>query len=912
MASSSIVSQTLKSITSVKLKQISKQKTAYEAAKVELLEATDGKTNPERARTLVEGAAKLPAMAPLTSNYNICLDNLKRFLEQAELDMSVSPHLMERYERSVRTELERNSEKYRYAELYGKLVKEWISSRPSADGDSPGRSEMHDQRAAWEAYVFEPKETDKVAIQAALHKWFHESSKDVSRAFNDLAKGFQDFQKSWDDETHFDEQSLKNCMRSLQKSGLLNDEKRTELLEVLNNKVVLNEMVDVLNMRMRMRDSWTWDSDCIVEQRRHLNGRFRFFSDEDLLQTIFLYYIGRKWAVEARKLLMKFFLDPKVMKPASRSMNRQETRRREFFLASRGGAGSGVTSDSVHQKLDKMYKDQVLFSQLPNSMEELRSGYDQEEAAEDIDLALNLDFGLEGDNTEQEARKSHIDVVQDLLKTIQSDLLLRKRLGHDTAVIRSDFKWFGPSTPHSSIFSVLEFLGVNEEWLDFFRRSLECPLRFQGEEDGGQPARLRKRGLPLSTPIADFMAESMLFCLDFAVNQEVDGARLWRLHDDMWIWDSPDKCARAWWVVADFSRLFGLDLNKEKTGSVVIKAAEAVTTGDISSILPTGNVSWGFLKLEPASGLFVIDQAKVDTHISELRIQLEGCKTVFDWIHAWNVYGCRFFMTNFGSLANCYSVTHVDNILRTLRHVQESVFQESVGERLKKILGQRFGVTDITDGFIYYPVSLGGLGLRNPFISYYMYRGPMLNPDEVITRYLEDEEAEYRSAKATFESPDHHAHGDNVVLGVTGDIEDEPVEDVDLDYDGSAGDAELGPEPEGDQWRSDNMDIDAANLESEPFFSFGEYTRHRSRTSKLFGDTLEKLRSRPEAKTLDKPNNIDLPVDWWSLSEEDQWVTLQHAEEVVSRFGSMTMVEGELLPKGVLDMLTQSRFKWSN
>jgi hypothetical protein len=61
-----------------------------------------------------------------------------------------------------------------------------------------------------------------------------------------------------------------------------------------------------------------------------------------------------------------------------------------------------------------------------------------------------------------------------------------------------------------------------------------------------------------------------------------------------------------------------------------------VTNGEslgIDERLPEGQIRWGFLYLDPSNGRFEIDQTMVDSHVEELRRQLQGkSKSVIDWI----------------------------------------------------------------------------------------------------------------------------------------------------------------------------------------------------------------------------------------------------------------------------------------
>lgn len=100
----------------------------------------------------------------------------------------------------------------------------------------------------------------------------------------------------------------------------------------------------------------------------------------------------------------------------------------------------------------------------------------------------------------------------------------------------------------------------------------------------------------------------------------------------------------------------------------------------------------------------------VDKHIEELQLQLQDKKSIFSWIQAWNTYAGRFFIHNFGKPGNCFGREHVDSMLEWLERIQRRIFSDtSVVEYLKNTIRERFGVSDIPDGYLYFPTSLGGL-----------------------------------------------------------------------------------------------------------------------------------------------------------------------------------------------------------
>ena len=64
--------------------------------------------------------------------------------------------------------------------------------------------------------------------------------------------------------------------------------------------------VDVLNMKMADIKNWQWDAGeegLPVEPRRQLNGKYRIMMDEDILDAIFLHYVGMTWNVGMKTIL---------------------------------------------------------------------------------------------------------------------------------------------------------------------------------------------------------------------------------------------------------------------------------------------------------------------------------------------------------------------------------------------------------------------------------------------------------------------------------------------------------------------------------------------------------------------------------------------------------------------------------
>lgn len=385
----------------------------------------------------------------------------------------------------------------------------------------------------------------------------------------------------------------------------------------------------------------------------------------------------------------------------------------------------------------------------------------------------------------------------------------------------------------------------------------------------------------MSSPLADVFGEVLMFVMDYAVNQRTQGSRLYRLHDDFWFWGSEALCVQAWSAMTEFAKIMGLKFNLGKSGSFRITYKKL---NPLDTSLPKGDVRWGWLILDKTDGHFTIDQAMVDKHMYALKEQLISATSIFTWIHIWNSYAVRFFTSMMGRPANCMGLNHIKSILSTFERVQKNLFPIASGNvalHVKTMLAERFGVGDIPDGFIYYPIQLGGLGLLNPSIPLLLLRKSALEkPGDLMgpAGFFAQEKEAYDAAKKLYES-------ERWVRTIAGNT--------------------FVPKTPG-------------------FMSFEEYTEFREETSPQLVEVYQKLLSRPtpEAGFLSKETRTLLggkgDRDKKDLSVKDRfsayelWVIDLYKEEMMQKFGGLCVVEQGLLPMGMVNMARSLRIKWQD
>lgn len=290
MPSAGVFSETLQSITTAKLTELSKKRQLFEDQKQFLLNTASVEADQQKKlRILLDGVKQSFALktAPRRRGRNnayghvvgstkdqrleVLVKNLERFLAQAQYDPSISSKLLTDWESSLMQHVHIQSLKYQYATLYGELVTEWLSSEkpPVPNEDTMDEDFEHiareaqakdEGRAEWERLVFEPLETDFRGITRYLQNLFGVGRQIPSlKALHILRKSVETFEYDISAPGQFNEEVLRWTINGLLASGLLSEEKRAAVKDFLISPVILVEVADVLNMRMAAIDTWSWD-----------------------------------------------------------------------------------------------------------------------------------------------------------------------------------------------------------------------------------------------------------------------------------------------------------------------------------------------------------------------------------------------------------------------------------------------------------------------------------------------------------------------------------------------------------------------------------------------------------------------------------------------------------------------------
>lgn len=964
-SSTSILSKTLQSITVTKIRELEKQRAQYETRKNKILEdVEDHIDRGERISCLLHGVKELYRTKDDNENEK-SINNIINLLAQSRYDASLPAHMLQSCEDFLRSKLEVESRKLSMAHLYSRLVTEWMDpgdpmedASVAASSEEDSSFEVIDRQKErlqnlcdqFEKVVFTPLETDEKDINEYLSGFFDTDEKRTA------LKNLQDHVRLSSESMlemakPFNETTLKQCINGLEKD-LLSDEKQAILREFEENDVVLREIADVLNTRFADFEIWEWDAgeDGVpVLPRQQLNGKYRIWMDEDVLQAIFIHYIGVRSCADLKKGLTDLVSlsgNRQVWRwHAGPSLTERDAQRRAYYLdeslsesysgysssfrgrggargGTRGGARFGAKtrkrgaslnapirtdlSGTVAALRKEDYIEHFFAAALPSSINTLNNGMYTEEGEsrkdDDSEGAPEDDWGTP---IKKKRNTTNTNIKQFLLRTLATEVMVQQALHGKAAVIQSDLKWFGASLSHTSIFAVMRFFGFPENVISFYRKVLEAPLNLSPSSDSPSASgpRTRRRGVPLARAPEKLIGELILFAMDFVVNQET-GLQLYRLHDDLWIAGDPSHTAKAWSVMQRFAQVMGLEFNTNKTGSVYLTDEGVPRDKVLAAQFPEGAVNVGHLVLDPKSGKWVINQESVAEHISQLRKQLAESRSVLEWVRTWNSCIGRFFSHTFGEPAFCFGKEHVESILETYRKMQRDIFEpwcksddgdstsgsvdnkHNVVHYLKSKLEARFGVSDISDAFIFFPDQLGGLGLRNPFIPFLLIQDDLCkegySPTEIMERCFKDEREEYELKKKEFYS--------------ISSIEEREERAT----------FRLGRFDAGEVLNS---------MEAEIFFSFEEWAASREVTSEKLRDAYKDLQATPTQKR--QPANFevvdflnDLGIEEGTMFSEVRWLVQIYDKEVKERFDGRRLVDERFLPLGVISMMRKKAVRW--
>lgn len=176
-------------------------------------------------------------------------------------------------------------------------------------------------------------------------------------------------------------------------------------------------------MRFADISNWDWEAGeegIPVLPRQQLNGKYRIWMDEDVLQAIFIHYVGIKWCVGLKDSLTTLVRGKTVWTGESGStIPHDEIDKRSYFLGNHANSSLGVAGQRRDDYIEKFF-----LSQLPATIHTLNgASYDNDN----------------GDKSDDGAPRQS-SIKQQLLRKLAAEVLLHQTLNGEVAVIQSDLQ----------------------------------------------------------------------------------------------------------------------------------------------------------------------------------------------------------------------------------------------------------------------------------------------------------------------------------------------------------------------------------------------------------------------------------------------------------------------------------------
>ncbi|KAM3474125.1 hypothetical protein MY5147_004424 [Beauveria neobassiana] len=685
------------------------------------------------------------------------LNTIERMLSNAKYSSGFSASAALSWRNELLAYLHQSQRRMEYTILFGKLTNEWadfrfgelsdtIASAKQVAGQSDaesedegavsvGRKEMHEQRQVWESLVTNLRTSDKDHIVQFLDELFHSGPlhNKPSSSIEELAdlrttllrKMRKSVFNSSKGAIPVTVATVKAAIKAILGADQLTSEKRRAMIDLGNREDVLSEIADILKIDLKLAaiERWSWGNSPIKAQmRKAINGKYRVYMDIELLDSILIQCVGQAISVTISNALEKAWSEA----VAGVWKAKEDENRTAAIEAQIPNFTNQTAKNSTRELRNDIYKKIFFSPRLPTSMTDENSGvgrYDGDGSDNDEDqVQANLTDLVDGP-------PNVVNLKTDILRVCSAEMSVQKIVHGQFCLLQSDFEWFGPSLPHSTLTTIMEYFHFPKELVQFTKEFLDMHIQFQ--EDGKDGAVLtRKTGIPVSFQLTDGISELLLFVLDFAVNQRTGGSHLYRNHDDLWFWGQPSQCVAAWETICEFTQIMGLQLNKDKTAfaHAIDESNPRYKPASKEELarLPAGKVKWGFLLFDDKQWKWMSNKAAIEDHMDELRFQLQTRTSVMSHVQAYNAYMKNFLPNNFGPVIVGLGDDHPVMVLEALQHAQRHLYRSdgvessagNVADHVRKTIKERFEADysedQVPDCFLYMGVEYGGLGLANP------------------------------------------------------------------------------------------------------------------------------------------------------------------------------------------------------
>ena len=672
---------TVQFITQMKLRELHRQRAKLRESYQALGEQVAARRETaDRLRKLYDGLRQLSfAGRPLHPD----VANLQVLLYEAESG-ALSPDVLALWQRRLEDELAAGRLRSEFVYLFGALLEEWAREAP-AGGRLAEESRRVRERLLRDALA-EPEPHRPEDLLEALFA-------DVGPALAERAQGAQE---RWRELLHgpVDEVELTALLNWLAGDIYQPPALRREARRFAGNDLLRKELADALTIMLAELHTWDWPAEGLATRALWTRNKWRLYLEEDLPTACLLDVVASRWveileelignqnSVTERRARLKKLRElnaPEVLLENERRMLRQAEQLAGLGLFEEGdvwdeedsaGAPAEPESGSVIEARAKAQGDLRTFR--------AQLDYDGESGAGNAAVLL-----------------------------VGAEVRLARAAFPDRPlyVVKADLQDYYAGIPHDVLLGVLQRLGVAEADRAFIARFLAPPL-----QGSGPGAAKMRRGVPMTHVLSDVLAELLLRLLEKHVRQHAR-VRIVRLVDDICLLGFDTGAVVAGWRrVEEFCAACGLRVNPAKSGAVCLG-------GSLPEGLPRRRPRWGMLELDEA-GCWHVHAETFAEHLAQARERVTAARSVLSRVQQYNA-NVKYLL---GALAPGADLgdEHREAAGRALRQFHQDFFGAGNGivAGLYATIHERFQpeASGIPEAWVHWPITAGGLGLRNPLV----------------------------------------------------------------------------------------------------------------------------------------------------------------------------------------------------
>lgn len=680
----------LHALAQIKLVELRRQRASLAAsyAALERRALADDRPLAERVDAVAAGLAALRfAQTPLHPGVAV-IDTQLAVLRTEAAAGRADDELLARALSRLLAELAQGRTRVEFAQLFGELIEEHLAAQSAPD------EEARADGALLALITTAPEGGDDVVRRVAA--WYEGLGARSPGAMETLRKRLGE-EGTWAPLVRMPQAATTRALlEGIAAGPLRSPAVRAAASEAAANPTTVGEYNDVLTILLDRRDDWDWPASGVPLRAEWDHGKCRVGLDEGLLSLLFLDHVGHHFA---------------------RGVG--QWRAAAGVSATAANPGAGLFAPPVPPAAD-VGADAAGVAEFYRraALHEL----DLDLATQANELALvslpteivGYDGGARASSLEERTHQQH------LLAALQSQIVARRALHPERPlyVLQFDLRDFFPSISHDVMLAALAALGLGRPWLRLIARYLDVPARYGGE------SRSLRRGLPVGRTLAWALGELLLLPLEPEVHHAT-GLRMLRVVDDaVLLSDDPELLRRAWSVVQDFVRDFGLAVHPEKSGAVRLEplAGGAAGADDDLRGLPGSLPRWGALRLH-ADAVWRPDEARVEALRAWTRERVGGARSLLEMVSRYNAE-LTYAMRQLG-VTVFLGAAHVRSVAGVIARFHQDLFgpgrgvREALLERARERLpgDSRRGDAVLPTALLHWPVTAGGLGLTQPMIA---------------------------------------------------------------------------------------------------------------------------------------------------------------------------------------------------